>query len=290
MSRLEEIATFVAIAEAGSISRAAERLRIAKSAVSRRLSDLEARLGAQLFIRTTRRVSLTDAGAAFLGRARRILDDLEEAEAEAGEGHKALAGNLRIAAPLTFGLAHLKPVICSFVRTHPKVSVEVDFSDRRVDLVGEGFDIAVRIGALADSSLIARKLCSIRGVAVAAPGFWKKHGRPRHPRDLAGLPLLAYSNVARPSALQFWGPGGESGVVEPPVIMLANNGEFLIEIALGGGAFVVAPTFIAHEQLRGGALEAVLTDYEWSTSSLHVVYPPTRQPSARVRAFPDAVI
>ncbi|MEE2690903.1 MAG: LysR family transcriptional regulator [Pseudomonadota bacterium] len=290
MSRLEEIDTFVRIAEAGSISRAAEQLHVAKSAVSRRLSDLEARLGVQLFLRTTRRMSLTDAGAAFLRRARRILDDLEEAEAEAGESLAALSGNLKIAAPLSFGMTHLRPVLVEFIRTHPKVNAEVDFSDRKVDLVGEGFDIAVRIGALADSSLIARKLCPIRAVVAAAPAFWKHHGKPKHPRDLSRLPYLAYSNMARPGAIQYWGPRGETGAVEPPLRMLANNGEFLTDIAIGVCGFVVDPTFLLHDHLRSGALEAALTDYEWSVSSLHVVYPPTRQPSARVRAFADAVI
>lgn len=289
MSRLEEIDAFVRIAEAGSISRAAERARIAKSAMSRRLSELEARLGAPLFARTTRKMTLTDAGAAFLARARRLLDDLEEAEAEASEGAAALAGALKIAAPLSFGLTHLKPVIADFVRRHPKVNVEVDFSDRRVDIVGEGFDAAVRIGVLADSTLIAAKLCPIRAVAAAAPAFWKQHGEPQHPRDLSTLPLLAYSNVPRPGALRYWGPGGESGVIEPPVRGLANNGDFLADMAANVCGFVVGPTFLMHERLRSGALEPVLCGYEWSNASLHLVYPPTRQPSARLRAFADAV-
>ncbi|MBB5519696.1 LysR family transcriptional regulator [Amphiplicatus metriothermophilus] len=290
MSRLEEIESFVRIAEAGSISRAAAQRRIAKSAMSRRLADLEARLGVQLFARTTRKLTLTDAGAAFLARARRILADIEEAEAEAVEGHGALSGNLRIAAPLSFGLAHLKPLIADFARRHPKVTVEVDFSDRFVDIVGEGFDVAVRIAQLADSSLIARKLCPVRAVVAAAPAFWRAHGRPRHPRDLAGLSYLAYSNVPRPGAIRYWGPGGDSGVVEPRVSALANNGEFLADIAAGGCGFVCDPTFILHRHLRAGALEAVLTEYEWTSAHVHLVYPPTRQVSARVRAFADAVI
>lgn len=289
MSRLDEIEAFVRIADAGSISRAAERHRIAKSALSRRLSELEARLGAQLFHRTTRKLTLTDAGAAFLARAKRLMADLDEAEVEASDGQKELSGNLKIAAPLTFGLVHLKPVIADFAHRHPKVLVEVDFSDRRVDIVGEGFDVALRIGQLADSSLIARRLCAVRAVVAASPAYWARVGKPRHPRDLAGLSFLAYSNVERPGAVRYRGPGGESGVVEPTVGALANNGEYLADIAANGCGFVLAPTFLIDGHLRAGRLETALTAYEWADVALHLVYPPSRQVSARVRAFADAV-
>lgn len=290
MSRIEEIETFIEIARAGSISGAARSLRIAKSAVSRRLADLEARLGVQLFARTTRRLSLTDSGARFLKRAEVLLDDLEEAEAEAMAGRTDLAGSLKIAAPLSFGLKHLQPVISEFVRKHPKIDVDIDFSDRRVDLVGEGFDVAVRIGALADSSLIARKLCPVRSVVAASPAFWKKHGRPRHPRDLADLPCVRYSNLARPGTISYWGPRGETGAVEPPIHLLANNGEFLVGMAVDGVGFVIEPTFFLYSEVKSGVLQLALADFAWSNAALHVVYPPTRQVSARVRAFADAVI
>lgn len=290
MSRLEEIETFLQIARSGSISGAASVLKIAKSAASRRLAELESRLGVQFFHRTTRQLSLTDAGAAFLRRAERVVDDLEEAEAEASEGQTSLSGTLRIAAPLSFGLSELRCVIAGFACAHPKVVIDVDFSDRRVDLVGEGFDIAVRIGELADSSLVARRLCPIRALAVASPGFWDANGRPRHPDDLGALPCLRYSNLARPGAIPYWTPDGESGVIEPPIRMLANNGDFLTEVAVHGAGFLIEPTFLLYEHLRSGALEAVLKDFMWSKSHLHVVYPPARQRSARVRAFADAVI
>lgn len=290
MSRFEEIATFVEIARTGSISGAARAMRVAKSAASRRLSDLETRLGVQLYMRTTRRLSLTDAGARFLKRAETLLDDLEEAEIEAMAGRTELAGALKIAAPLSFGLKHLQPVISEFVRKHPKVDVEIDFSDRRVDLIGEGFDIAVRIGALTDSSLIARKLCPVRNVAAASPEFWKKYGRPRHPRDLTDMPCCRYSNIERPGVIHYWGPKGETGAIEPPIRLLANNGDFLIAMAEDGAGFVVEPTFFVYSAVRAHRLEFALPDFEWSSAFLHVVYPPTRQVSARVRAFADAVI
>lgn len=290
MSRFEDIEAFVEIARAGSITKAAERLGIAKSAASKRLAELETRLGAQLIHRTTRKISLTDVGAEFLKRATALLDDLAEAEGAAGRGQNELAGALRIAAPLSFGLRHLQPVISDFVRRHPKVDVEIDFSDRRVDLVGEGFDVAVRIGVLADSSLIARKLCPIRSIVAAAPKFWKRHGKPKHPRDLAGLPCVRYSGLARPGVVEFWGPKGEAGSIEPEIRVLANNGDFLMQMAIDGCGFNIEPTFFLEEALGNGSLEPVLLDYAWSRADLHVVYPPTRQPSARVRAFADAVI
>lgn len=290
MSRLEEIETFLQIARSGSISGAASVLKIAKSAASRRLAELEARLGVQLFHRTTRSMSLTDAGAAFLTRAERVVGDLEEAEAEASAGQTSLSGALRIAAPLAFGLSELSCVIAGFASAHPKVVVDVDFSDRRVDLVGEGFDIAIRIGELADSSLVARKLCPVRSVVAASPGFWDAHGRPRHPEDLQALPCLRYSNVTRPGVIPYWKEGGENGAIEPPIRMLANNGDFLTEAATHGAGFVIEPTFLLHEEVRSGALEMALADYSWSNLNLHVIYPPARQRSARVRAFADAVI
>ena len=289
MSRLEELETFIAIARAGSISRAADRLHLAKSAVSRRLSDLETRLGATLLNRTTRQISLTDAGAALLRRAEAIIDDVNEAEAAARADKSILSGKLRIAAPLSFGLSHLKPVISSFIRANPELDIEVDFSDRKVNLVEEGFDVAVRIGALADSSLIARKLIDVRHVAAASPEFWKQHGKPTKPEDLEGKPCLRYLYTARPDILEYWAPGGKRGSVSPQVRMFASNGEFIAALASEHCGFVVEPLFILAPHLKSGSLETVLEDYAWANMSLYVVTPPTRRISARVRAFSDAV-
>lgn len=290
MDRLSEIETFVEIARAGSISAAAERLNVAKSAVSRRLSDLEARLGVQLFNRTTRRISLTDAGATFLRRAQAVMDDLAEAEAEAGAAQTALTGKLKIASALSFGLKHLQPVLSRFAKRHPGLDIEIDFSDRRVDLIDEGFDAAVRIGTLADSSLIARKLCPIRHMVVAAPDFWDVHGVPTHPRDLEAMPCVRYSNLVRPEIISYWGPKGESGTITADIKMLANNGEFLTQMAVDGHGFIVEPTFFLYEHIREGRLAPPLCDYAWSTMSLYAVYPPTRRVSARVRAFIDILV
>lgn len=290
MNRFSEIETFIEIARAGSISAAAERLNVAKSAVSRRLAELEARLGVQLFNRTTRRISLTDAGTTFLRRAQSVLDDLAEAEAEAGAAQTALTGKLKIASALSFGLKHLQPVLSQFASRHPDLDIEIDFSDRRVDLIDEGFDAAVRIGTLADSSLIARKLCPIRSMVVAAPGFWAAHGAPKHPQDLESLPCVRYSNLVRPEVISYWGPKGVNGAITADIKMLANNGEFLTQMAIDGHGYIVEPSFFLFEHLRTGRLTAMLSEYAWSTMSLYAVYPPTRHISARVRAFIDILV
>ena len=290
MDRLSEIETFIEIARAGSISGAAGRLNVAKSAVSRRLSDLEARLGVQLFNRTTRRISLTDAGTTFLQRAQGVMDDLAEAEAEAGAAQTALTGRLKIASALSFGLKHLQPVLSKFAKRHPGLDIEVDFSDRRVDLIEEGFDAAVRIGTLADSSLIARKLCPIRHIAAAAPEFWRAHGAPTHPRDLEGLPCVRYSNLARPEIISYWGPKGETGTITADIKMLANNGEFLTQMAVDGHGYIVEPSFFLYEHFCKERLTATLCGYAWSAMNLYAVYPPTRRVSARVRAFIDILV
>ena len=289
MSRFEDLETFVAVARAGSVSRAADQLRLAKSAVSKRLSDLEARLGVGLITRTTRQLSLTDAGAAFLTKAETILDDLNEAEALIRETGSTLHGRLRIAAPLSFGLSHLKPVIASFILRHPPLNVEVDFSDRQVNLVEDRIDVAVRIGTLADSSLIARKIAPIPHVVAAAPSFWERYGKPSHPDDLNGLDCLHYLNLARPDHLPWRGPGTTKGIALPKIRMLASNGDFVAALAAEGCGFIVEPEFIVEEMLQDGRLERVLTEFSWSDMNLYVVFPPHRRISAKARAFADAV-
>lgn len=290
MDRFAQVQAFVQIARAGSISAAAVRMHLAKSVVSRRLSELEERLGAQLFNRTTRRLTLTDAGAAFLRRATALLDDLAEAEDEVGLRQTQLVGRLRIAAPLSFGLRHLQPLLSAFASDHPCVELEVDFSDRRVDLIKEGFDLAIRIGVLADSTLMARKICPVRSVVVAAPRFWKQHGVPQRPQELSALPCLRYTGQHRPEVIPYWGPKGEKGEVPASIKMFANNGEFLTQMGVDGHGYLVEPSFFVVEHIENGALQPVLCDYAWSNANMHVVYPPTRQLSKRVRSFVDVLV
>lgn len=290
MSRLDEIEAFVAIARAGSISHAAENRNIAKSALSRRLSDLENRLQTQLITRTTRKLTLTEAGVAFLENAERIIDDLEQAERAASSQNRALSGRLKIAAPLSYGLSRLKPIVSQFIQEHPELNVEIDFSDRNVDLVAEGVDVALRIGVLPDSALIARKVTSLHHVAVASPEFWDKHGRPETPADLKELPCLQYANLRNPNVLNFTSPNGDAGQISVSIRLLASNGDFLAAMATDGGGFLVEPLFIVEPLIESGQLEPVLMDYQWSEMNLYLVYPPSRLISAKTRAFSSAII
>ena len=290
MSRYEEMEAFARVAEAESVSGAAEKLGVAKSAVSRRLSDLEQRLGVQLVQRTTRRLSLTETGRGFYQYCNRILADVAEAEAYASEEQATLKGRLRIAAPLTFGIRHLSPHLADFAAAHPDLTLDVDFNDRRVDLIEEGVDAAVRIGVLADSSLIARRICAIRMIASAAPDFWAQAGVPARAEDLAGMALLQYSNAGMGGRMAYTAPDGAKGAVQMTPRLSSNNGDFLADAALRGMGVLITPEFIVHGHLRDGRLQAVLADHDWGDVALHVVYPPTRHLSRRVRAFVDFVV
>ena len=287
MDRFDALRAFVMAVESGSLTRAADVLQVATSAVSRRIKDLEAHLGTQLLQRTTRQMRLTAAGERFHRRAVELLQALEEAEAEAGDQSRALAGPLRIAAPLSFGRRHLSARLIAFAEANPGLSLDVDFSDRMVDLVAEGYDLAVRIGRLPDSSLIARKLCDVRLVVVASPGFWDRHGRPNKPEDLIGLPTLCYSGTERSEIWSYTGPDGRETTMEMQVAMRATNGGFLTEAAIRGMGVAILPSFIVNEAIESGNLDPVLNSVEWPVRTIHVVYPQTRHLPARVRALID---
>ena len=285
MDRFEDLRAFVQTVESGSLTRAAETLQVATSAVSRRIKELESRLGTQLLQRTTRQMRLTAAGETFHARAIAILQALEEAETEAGCQSRTLTGPLRIAAPLSFGQSHLGPILVEFAEAHPGLDLDVDFSDRVVDLVAEGHDLAVRIGNLRDSSLIARKLLDVRMIVAASPAFWERHGRPVSPEALGELPALCYTGSERVDSWRFTAPDGRAGTVQMKCCMRSTNGGFLRDAAIAGLGVVMQPSFIVHNEVAAGQLEPVLTDHSWHTVAIHVVYPQTRHLSARARAF-----
>lgn len=287
MDRFADMQMFIRVVETGSISAAAERLEVAKSAVSRRLAELESRLGAQLLHRTTRRLNLTDSGRAFFDHAQRILADLDEAEAAVSQAHTALKGRLRVALPLSFGLLHLAPLIEEFMALHPDVEFDLDFNDRQIDLMQEGFDLAIRIANLPDSSLIARRLAPVGHLLSASPAYLAKHGTPTRPEDLQHHVCLAYSNLTNPGVWPYRTPDGVAGSVQVPVKLKANNGDFLYQAALAGHGLILHPTFYLRDALRSGALVPVLTDIVWPELNAYAVYPPTRHLSSRVRALVD---
>ena len=289
MNRLLEMEIFTVVAETGSISLAAERLDMAKSAVSKRFSDLESRLGVSLMSRTTRRSSLTDAGIKFQARCEAILAEVEEAETNLTETDAELTGPVRIAAPLSFGLLHLSPLLLKFMERYPEISVLADFNDRKVDLVTEGFSLSIRIAKLEDSTLIARKLTSVRQVVCASPDYWDLNGRPKTPADLKHHVTLRYT-LASQRNWTYTSPDGARGSVTVPSQHAANNGAFLQAAAVAGLAIVRLPAFIVHEQISRGELEPVLLEYNWSDLNAWAVYPQGRQLPARVRVLIDYMI
>lgn len=278
---------FVSVVESGSISAAADRLDLAKSAVSRRLAELEARLGASLIQRTTRRLNLTDNGRAYYDRCIAILADVDEAEAAVSRAHQALKGRLKVALPHAFGLMHLAAHVQDFMALHPEVRFELDFNDRQIDLMQEGFDLAIRVASLADSSLIARRLAPIRHAVCASPGYLARHGTPANAADLTHHVCLAYSNLSDPGLWDFRGPDGQPGSVRVPLRLAASSGEFLVRAAIAGEGLILHPTFTLHEALRAGQLVRVLADHAWPELSAYAVYPPTRHLSRRARTFID---
>lgn len=287
MDKFEDIQAFVAVVESGSFTRAAARLGSAKSALSRRVSSLEQRLSVQLLHRTTRVLNLTDTGRSFYERGKRILMDLAEAESAVQQQHGELRGSLRLALPLSFGVRHMCGPIAAFGKLHPKVTFDLDLNDRRVDLIEDNFDLALRIGDLQDSSLVARRLFDVNAVVCASPHYLAVHGTPETPDDLKKHRCLAYSNNRDPSTWSFKSEDGSKGSVKINPEMSASSGDFLANAAAHGMGLIIQPTFIAAQAIRSGNLVPVLTDYKFATSTAYAVYPPTRHLSYRVRAFID---
>jgi DNA-binding transcriptional LysR family regulator len=290
MHRFEDLQAFVAVVEAGSFTAAADRLGMAKSAVSRRMSSLEERLGVQLLQRTTRRLHLTDTGRSFYERSARILADLDEAEAAVHQEHGELRGRLRLALPLSFGIRHMCRPIAEFARQHPKVMFDMDLNDRRVDLVQEGADIALRIGQLSDSSLIARRLFDAHTVVCASPAYVEHYGSPHIPEDLQDHRCLVYGNLSDPARWVARDRNGAEHRVDVNAVLTATSGDFLSQLAARGLGIAMQPTFVAGELIKSGDLVPLLTDFEWPTAPAYAVYPPTRHLSFRVRTFIDYLV
>jgi DNA-binding transcriptional LysR family regulator len=286
MGQLEDMRIFVRIVEAGGIGKAADQLGLAKSGISRSLAALENRLGVQLINRTTRRTSLTGVGHEYYEAAVKLIGDVSELDALTANAETSLQGHLRLAVPLSFGLCHLSAAIDDFVSEHPGLIIHVDFSDRLVDIVEQGVDLAIRITDLKDSSLKARRICPVQMRLCASPDYLQARGIPRQPDDLKNHNILSY-DIGGGSALKLDDGKGNVQHVHTTSRMVANNGDFLRDMALAGHGIVLLPTFIAWKSLADGGLVSVLESYVPVTLSAWAVYPQTRYLSQRTRLFID---
>jgi DNA-binding transcriptional LysR family regulator len=289
MDRLTAMLAFTQVVEAESFSEAARRLGLSKSSVSKRVAQLEARLGVQLLRRNTRRLSLTDDGRAFYERCAQIVREVEEAELEVDRAHAAPQGLLTVNAPMSFGQLWLGSVVVDFLKRHPKLRVEMVLDDRPLDTVERGFDVTIRVApTLADSSLIARRLAPNRLVVCASPEYLAQRGVPRTPADLTQHDCLLYSYLSWGDTWHFVGPGGDERI---PVSgsLRANNGDVLREAALAGLGLAYLPSFIVGRDLARRSLRAVLEDAVDRSTAIWALYSPTRHLSAKVRAFVDSL-
>ncbi|RYD59264.1 MAG: LysR family transcriptional regulator [Sphingomonadales bacterium] len=276
---------FAAVVEHRSFSAAADALSVSKATVSKAISRLEIRLGTTLFHRTSRRLTLTDSGRALSEHAQRILSEGEAAEEAAFESASAPAGLVRVAAPLTFGIRHLSPILAEFLIAHPGIKIDLRLSDAFVDIVGEGIDIALRIAELPDSSLRARRLGPVTAHVVGAPAYFDKSGRPRHPADLATHACFAYTNTANPDVWRFRKPGGEEAAVRIDGPIRTDSGDAMLHALRAGLGVAILPGFIVDEDIALGRLETVLTDWSLSSAALHLITPPGTLRPARVEAL-----
>ncbi len=289
MGQLEDMQVFIRVVEAGGISRAAEQMGLAKSAVSRRLADLEARLGVRLLNRTTRTSSLTEAGHEFYQRGIKIIDDIAELNSLTNKANTTLAGSINLAVPLSFGLSHLAPAIDIFVKQHPELTINIDFSDRQKNLIEEGLDLAVRIADLKDSSLIARKISPIKTLVCASPDYLQKYGVPETANDLKHHQLLHY-NLSNSSAWKLTDKQGKQHLIPVAAKIIANNGDFLKDMAIAGHGIIMLPTFISWQALGNGELVPILLDYKTPELNAYAVYPQTRYLSQRTRMLIDFLV
>ena len=275
------------VVERGSFTLAADDLSLSRAVVSKYISRLEERLGARLLHRTTRRLSLTEAGAALFEASRGALERIEEAEAAVAQFQAAPRGRLRVSAPMSFGILHLGPAIADFAREYPAVHLDIRLDDRFVNLVEDGIDIAVRIGTLTDSSLVARKLGITRAVACASPEYLGEHGEPETPEDLASHNCLIYSYLATGNVWRFLAPNGREIPVAVAGNVRINNGIVLAEAALAGRGILVSPSFYVAPMLRDGRLKRILGDYRLPELGIYAVYPQKDHVPPKVRVFID---
>ena len=290
LDRLKGLEVFAKVAAAGSFSAAARALGMSQTMVTKHIAALEARLGAKLFHRTTRRLSITEAGRSYLESSERILAEIEAADAALAADRVEPRGLLRLNAPVSFGTRQIAPLLAEFTERHPLVTVELGLNDRLVDLAEEGWDLAIRIGNLSNSSLIARRIAPCRIAVCAAPAYLKAHGTPLTVSSLAGHNCLGYT-LSQRTPIDRWVFGARADVsIQISGNLRANNGDALRAAALAGQGIIHQPTFIVADDLRAGTLVALTLDQPTvELGGIYAVFPPDRHPPARVRAFIDFI-
>lgn len=290
MDRLTEMEAFATVVDQGGFTDAARKMGISKSAVSKHVSSLEARLGARLLNRTTRRVNPTEIGLVYYDRARRVLNDAGEADSIVTAMQAAPSGLLRLSVATDFGVSLLSPVLDEFLAQFPDISVNMVLKNRYVELISEGFDMAVRVGELEDSSLRARRICESTQRLIAAPAYFAQHGRPARIDQLTEHRLLHYSNQASANVWKITAPSGEERQIRGTGWLTVNDGQSLLNAAIKGLGIAYLPSYLYHQAIAQGLVQDVIPDLPRTTLGIHAVYPPGRYTQPKVRAFIDFLV
>ena len=284
---LEGLAIFAKVVDMRSFAGAASELNLSKATVSKAVSRLETRLGTRLFNRTSRRLALTDAGRQLSARAAHILAEAEAAEDDARAQSSTPRGRVRLAVPMSFGVLHVAPLIAEFLAAYPEVTIELNLSDAIIDLIGEGYDAAIRIGTLPDSSLVARRLCDSQRYLVGSPAYLKEHGRPNHPLQLADHACLGYTYAIGPETWRFTTKDGKSASVRPSGPLRVNNGDAMMPALIAGIGLGVLPEFIVREALADGRLQRLLPEWTLASGAVYWLTPPGGPRPKRVDILRD---
>lgn len=287
MDRLTEMEAFASVVDLGGFTDAARKMGLSKSAISKHVSSLEARLGARLLNRTTRRVSPTEIGLAYYDKARQVLDDASEADAMVTSMQATPKGSLRLSATTDFGVQHISRALSEFLNKYPEINVNMVLSNRQVDLLSEGFDLAIRVGELADSSLRARKLAETNMRVIGSPMYFYQHGVPKRIDDLSQHKLLHFSNQSSGNAWKITSPSGEKRLIRAGGSLTVNDGQSLLQAAEAGLGIAYLPSFLYSDAVADGRLKIVLPDLPIEVLGVHVVYPPGLYTQPKLRAFID---
>lgn len=285
---LDGMVIFVELIQAGSFTKAAESMGHSTSFISKKINKLESRLGVRLLNRTTRSISLTHEGELYFQQCLTIVNDAQQAEASINQQQQVPQGTLKISCSTSFGVSHLRAILTQFMQEYPEIDIELDVSEKMVDVVADGFDVVIRAtNELEDSSLICRKILSSYGVTVTSPEYIKKHGKPKHPRELAEHQLISYSNLKKPKQLIFQPMQGESFSVEIKNRMLTNSSVMEVELAVSGLGITNLPKFIVEQELKTGQLVTLFDEYKRTDINIYLVYASRKHMASKVRVFID---